>query len=231
MTMPFHARPPAVDAVLLDFDGTLMDTDHAHWSCWDEALRAWGGSLDRHTYNTECAGRQTLTIAAHCIAKQRLSAAPQDVASRKEVTFRAWLTRGEMAWMPGAQQAFSGLQARGLKLAVVTSSPRDIITAGLRQRGLLDALDAVVTGDDVPRNKPAPDCYLLCLEQLGVPASRCVAFEDTEHGVRAAAAAGIRCLAVRPPSAGPQDFSQATGVFVDLPAAAAWLFPAPPERN
>jgi beta-phosphoglucomutase-like phosphatase (HAD superfamily) len=71
----------------------------------------------------------------------------------------------------------------------------------------------VVTGDDVPHSKPAPDCYLLALQRLGLPASQCLAVEDTQHGVAAATAAGLRCLAVPNALSTHHRFDQAHAVL------------------
>lgn len=210
-------------AALFDYDGTLFDTDNAHWHCWDAALRQFGGVCPHDTYYHDCAGKLTLAIAAHLIETQGLHAAPAEVAAAKESLLRAWMRETPLAWMADAEDAFHRFRAAGLALAVVTSSPRDIVTAGLRQHGLLDSLQAIITREDVTRSKPAPDCYRLGIERVGVPAHACVAFEDTSTGVNAAAAAGLRCMAVRPPHAGPQDFSAAERVFTTLRDATDWL--------
>ena len=72
-------------------------------------------------------------------------------------------------------------------------------------------------------SKPSPDCYLLAVANLGLEPEDCVAIEDTEHGVAAAAAAGVACLAVPNEMSKHHDFSRATQVFSDLVSAAAWV--------
>jgi beta-phosphoglucomutase-like phosphatase (HAD superfamily) len=70
--------------------------------------------------------------------------------------------------------------------------------ASLEAVGILGLFDAVVTVEDVERGKPAPDLYLVALDRLRVAAADCVAYEDTDEGLAAAKAAGIRCIDVRP---------------------------------
>jgi HAD superfamily hydrolase (TIGR01509 family) len=219
---PCRHPPEPFAAALFDFDGTLFDTDPVHWTCWNAALEPFGAALDRHTYNTTCAGRATMHIAEHLVRETGLPATPEEVAHRKEQAYRAWLSEEEVAWMPGAESCFRRLQARGCRLAVVTSGPRADVTLGLTQRAILQDLDVLITREDVPRSKPAPDCYHLCLERLGLPASACLAFEDTTSGLRAALGAGLRCVVVRPPHAGPQDLACAHRVFDNWQAAADW---------
>lgn len=216
-------RPTRPRAALFDYDGTLFDTDNAHWHCWDAALREFGGVCPHDTYYHDCAGKLTLAIAAYLIESQGLHATPSEVAAAKEFRLRAWMRDTPLMWMADAEESFHRFRTAGLALAVVTSSPRDIVTAGLQQHGLLDSLTAIITREDVTRSKPAPDCYRLGVERVGIPTDACVAFEDTSTGVNAAAAAGLRCIAVRPPHAGPQDFSAADRVFTTLRAPTDWL--------
>ena len=84
----------------------------------------------------------------------------------------------------------------------------------LSRFGLSRAFGAVVTGDDAPgRTKPAPDLYLLAAKGLGVEPERCLAVEDSRHGVAAAKAAGMACLAFRNGHNDEQDLSSADGEF------------------
>ena len=88
---------------------------------------------------------------------------------------------------------------------------------------LHEFFETVVSGDDVRQSKPAPDCYLLAIERLGLPASDCIAIEDTEHGVNAATSAGVACLAIPTNMSKHHSFSRATAVFGELRAAASWV--------
>jgi len=72
-------------------------------------------------------------------------------------------------------------------------------------------------------SKPAPDCYLLALQHMGLQAHDAVAFEDTEHGVTAAVAAGLACVAIPTPMSAGQDFSAATVLLPDMESAVDWV--------
>lgn len=74
-------------------------------------------------------------------------------------------------------------------------------------------MTTVVTGNDVPHSKPAPDVYLLALQRLGLTAAQCLAVEDTQHGVAAATAAGLRCVAVPTALSAHHRFDQAHAVL------------------
>jgi beta-phosphoglucomutase-like phosphatase (HAD superfamily) len=80
----------------------------------------------------------------------------------------------------------------------------------------LPPFDVIAAGDEVPRKKPAPDIYTLALDRLGLPASACIAVEDTENGLRSAAGAGLRCIMTVSVYGGEGPFSGALAVVSDL---------------
>jgi beta-phosphoglucomutase-like phosphatase (HAD superfamily) len=83
-------------------------------------------------------------------------------------------------------------------LAVASSGSRCLVSAILEAIGVAGLFDAVITADDVRRNKPAPDVYLTACERLSVCPQDCIAYEDTDDGIRAASTAGMRVIDVRP---------------------------------
>jgi putative hydrolase of the HAD superfamily len=92
---------------------------------------------------------------------------------------------------------------------VASSSPRDWVTGLLTGAGYLDRFEVIACGDEAAAVKPDPAVYALALRRLGLPASACVAVEDAPHGVTAAQAAGLRCLAIPGPHAPPSRFGAA----------------------
>ena len=97
---------------------------------------------------------------------------------------------------PGVIDLLEAGQAAGLGLAVASSSDRAWINRWLAHHGILDQFQCVRTRDDVERVKPSPELFLSAAACLGVDPAECVVFEDSPNGMRAAAAAGMRCVAV-----------------------------------
>ena len=105
--------------------------------------------------------------------------------------------RGRLKALPGALEFVAACRRRGLKLAVATSADRMKLAGMLLEIGLLpDRFDAIVTGDDIAHKKPDPEIFLTAAKRLGLPAAACLVVEDAGSGVRAAKAAGSRCLAL-----------------------------------
>jgi HAD superfamily hydrolase (TIGR01509 family) len=101
-----------------------------------------------------------------------------------------------MTVLPGARQFLAGSRAAGLRIGLVSNSPMRWIERQMRNLGIdQESFDLIVPGDGHPA-KPAPDGYLLALENFGVDAAHAVALEDSARGVAAAKAAGLFCVAV-----------------------------------
>jgi len=98
--------------------------------------------------------------------------------------------------LPGIATCVSTAKARGLKLAIASSSTQEWVTHHLRRFDLLNPFDAVCTRDYVSAVKPDPALYLLALEKLAVTADEAIAFEDSPPGILAAKRAGLFCIAV-----------------------------------
>ncbi len=103
--------------------------------------------------------------------------------------------RDDLPLLPGAVRAVRGMAAR-LQLGLASSSPRGLIEAVLEDAGLAGCFAVTVSSEEVPRGKPAPDVYLRALERLGVAPAAAAAIEDSGAGLRAAAAAGMRVVAI-----------------------------------
>ncbi len=102
---------------------------------------------------------------------------------------------GRLRPLPGVREFIAAARADGWRLAVATSADRIKMEGNLREIGLPEAtFDACVAGEDIVHKKPAPDIFLLAAQRAGAPPERCVVIEDAVSGVRAAKAAGARCL-------------------------------------
>jgi putative hydrolase of the HAD superfamily len=98
--------------------------------------------------------------------------------------------------LAGVELMLRQAKAQGLKLAIASSSYSNWVEPRLLQHDLYQYFDCIMTRDYVEKGKPAPDLYLKAIECLGMPIDRCIAIEDSPNGMRAALAAGLRCIAV-----------------------------------
>jgi HAD superfamily hydrolase (TIGR01509 family) len=190
-------------AVVFDMDGVLVDTEHLWDEVREELTTEWGG---RYTPEAQEAmmGMSSLEWSRYLHEVVGLREPPETI---DEEVVRRMLARYEVELpvVPGAVDAVRRLDGAGYRLAVASSSNRELIDAVLRRVELAALFAATVSSEEVDRGKPAPDVYLEAARRLEVPASRCAAVEDSASGIQAARDAGMRVIAYPnrhyPPSA------------------------------
>ena len=120
-----------------------------------------------------------------------------DLPRDKARTYQIYLQiiKGRLNPLPGAVPFIQECRRRALKLAVASSADKIKVDGNLAEIGLFPStFDACITGDDVERKKPDPQIFLLAAASLGLPPANCIVVEDAPNGIRAAKAAGARCL-------------------------------------
>ncbi len=206
------------EALVLDMDGVLADTEPMHVKAWNEALSGVS-SIAVYDTRSKLMGMASADIARALIERFDLPFTVEELVERKRGIFRDFLAAG-LEPFPGLTEELSGW--RRFPLAVATASPRLETRLMLERMGLDGLFSAVITNDDVRRPKPAPDCYLLAARRLNVSPAACVVIEDSHHGIRAALEAGAQVLAVSP-SRLPPGLERVAGVFASTVEALQWL--------
>ncbi len=194
---PFHWEGTPVRALIFDMDGVIADTQHAHRDAWLEWAERNGIPLDRETFMRDYFGRSNLDVLPlffpeHAHDRDFILRMGED----KEEHFLVRLKAGEIPPLDGFYDIVQRALSRGLGLAVGSSSPRRNVETVLSHFGVREHFRVTVSQQDVPISKPAPDIFLSCVGQLGVPAGECVVFEDSLHGLAAARAAGCRSIGI-----------------------------------
>ncbi|WP_405782186.1 HAD family hydrolase [Streptomyces sp. NBC_00859] len=192
------AEGAALQAVLLDMDGTLVDTEGIWWDAEVEVFAALGHRLDERWRDTVVGGPMTRS-AGYLIEVTGADIALPELTTLLNDRFEARISGG-VPLMPGALRLLTELADHGVPTALVSASHRRIIDRVLASLGP-DNFALTVAGDEVARTKPHPDPYLAAAAGLGADPGRCAVIEDTATGVAAAEAAGCRVVAV--PSVAP----------------------------
>src|ERR687886_1668538 len=181
------------DAVVLDLDGVLVDSEEA----WDAARRelvAERGGTWKDGATHEMLGMSSPEWSAYVRDELGVDLEPEEINAAVVEKLIAGYRRG-LPLLPGAVEAVRGLGARW-PLGLASSSNVPVIALVLEETGLDGVIRAWVSSEQVARGKPAPDVYLEAARRLGADAERCVAVEDSTNGLRSAAAAGMAVVAV-----------------------------------
>ncbi|MFI0219758.1 HAD family hydrolase [Streptomyces lydicus] len=191
-----HGNPPdpdRYDAVLFDWDGTLVNSHPLNFRGPSRACASWGLTLNESFYTSRIG-----TSGAELISE--LAAATGTHVPIDEVVAQCLdLILNEITELQTYQpvvQLAETLHGR-LPLAIASGGARRAVHAGLDATGLRPLFTDVITGEDTPRGKPDPGLFLLAAARLAVAPARCLVYEDSTEGVQAAKAAGMDVVDVR----------------------------------
>jgi beta-phosphoglucomutase-like phosphatase (HAD superfamily) len=231
-----------LQALIFDVDGTLADTESAHLAAFNQAFASFG--LDWHW--DEALYTELLHISGgkermlhfwktqHPDMRELSNGALTETIARlhelKTAAYEAAVNSGAVQLRPGVLRLMDEARSAGLQLAIATTTSPVNISALLRHAIGSDwRLNFTAIGDasTAPIKKPHPQVYLQMLDALRLPATDCVALEDSANGLQAATAAGLATLITPTRYTAHHDFSLAMRVVpdlssVDLPQLRAW---------
>lgn len=197
---------PPLRAIFFDNDGVLMDTERHYFAATAAALHARGVPFTREDF-IELHMRQARG-AWHLLAERGYDAAAIDAARQERNRIYEGLLATAPTPCPGAVEIMQALRGQ-YTLGIVTSCHRRHLELMHRRSGLLEQMNFVLALEDQEETKPSPKPYLQALARTGVRPEEALVVEDSERGLRAAIAAGIRCWIVRTELAAGGDFSHA----------------------
>lgn len=189
-----------VRAVIFDHDGTLVDSEPVHRSCWQKALDPFGAHLSQEQYSEHLSGIPSIRSAQWLITQFNLDYAAADLLHSKQRYLQQYLLEQACPLMKNARTLLEQLEAQNMPLAIASGAGSGEVQRTLQFHRLGHFFPVVVTKDDVTHNKPAPDVYLAAAERLQVSAEQCLAIEDSDSGQASALAAGMRCIRLDTPS-------------------------------
>ena len=187
----------ALDAILFDLDGTLIDTNELHAQAFFQAFQDNGYRVARDRIAIEIGKGGDLLVPAI------LGAAADEKDGEKirdawEKHYIEIVKSQEVRVFPGALELIENVKARGLKLSLATSGAEGVMDAVEASCGVAwrELFPLVVTSDDAPSSKPSPDIVSAATQRLGVPPLACAFVGDTIYDARACRSAGVVCFTV-----------------------------------
>lgn len=219
-----------LNALLFDVDGTLADTERdGHRPAFNAAFREYGLDWDWDValYGQLLAvtgGKERMKFYVEKFRPDYVKPTDFDdmVAELHKAKTRHYtrmLAEGGIPLRPGVKRLLAEARAAGLILGVATTTTPENVTALLRHSLAADGpdwFDVIAAGDIVPAKKPAPDIYTWAMAQLGLQPEDCLAFEDSENGIRASMGAGLRTVVTVNDYTRDHDFTGALAVLTDL---------------
>jgi len=182
-----------VRALLIDMDGTLVETETRWWQAEIDVMEKHGSTWTIDDQN-QAIGGPLQAVADYMAAKANANA--KQIYNEIVDAMLHSFTNNPPQLQPGWAEVLDEAVREKLKIALVTASNRPLAEALLKSTKLDKYFEVVVTSDDLPRTKPHPDPYLHAAERFGLDVLECLAFEDSNTGITSSLAAGIPTIAV-----------------------------------
>ncbi len=189
-----NVQVPGRPAVLWDMDGVIVDTAPFHFKAWQQTFSKLGVKYTTAQFKASF-GQRNEAIIPEIIGKPISPEEIAAIAREKEALFRR-LARGKIKPFPGAVELLQRLSKSKIKMALVSSTPLRNIDAVLESLEIKAVFQTIISGADVSKGKPDPECFLLAASRLGAKPENCIVIEDSTAGVSAAKSAGMKCIAI-----------------------------------
>ena len=183
-----------LEAVIFDFDGTIVDTEKVYYeNMRDLTEEVLGQKLDKMDYIENVSGTNEETSKRYYNERFGMVSKEYD-KFEEEITKRILDNYHNAPVLPGIAEVMEYLYEKGVKMAVASNGKREHIETGLQRKGFDKFISAIATKEEVKNPKPAPDIYLLAAEKLGADINNTIAIEDSRPGALGAAASGATLI-------------------------------------
>lgn len=204
-----------IQAIIFDFDGTILDSEFPIYQAWNEIFQAHHASLPMALWQQQI-GTVSHDFDPHQILEEQIGRSVDRETLQHERRQRFLTLMAQETVKPGVLALIEEAQEAGIHLGVASSGTRDWVEGNLVKLDLRRHFQVVRTAADVQRVKPDPELYLTALAALGVEPGKALAIEDSRNGMLAAKRAGMRCLVVPNGMTHGMDFAEADWVVKSL---------------
>lgn len=181
--------------VIFDIDGTMVNNTPYHRQAWFDLCERYGIVLDHRSYHEKIHARSNDNIVSNLFGPDVDAGFIRKIEVEKESLYRETF-RPVMKETPGLFALLDKLKNNGVPCAAASNSPKENVDFVLDELGVRDYFQAVISRDLVSVGKPNPELFLKAAEGLAIPPQRCLVFEDSASGFKAARAAGMPYIAI-----------------------------------
>ena len=197
-----------IRTVIFDMDGVIVDSEPVHFSIEQQMFKELGIKItfEKHASFVGTSSRNMWEQIANKFA---LAASPEELTSSEHERYMNFLNENPMIPVKGVVELIESLHADGFKLLIASSSSVQVINRILDKFRIQDYFSGIVSGTELEHSKPHPEIFLKTASLSGSRLDQCLVIEDSENGVIAAKAAGMKCIGYINPNSGPQNLGKA----------------------
>jgi beta-phosphoglucomutase len=181
-----------VKAILFDFDGVLGKTMEDNCRAWQYAFSSVNLSFDAENFYLAEGKKASEFVSSVLHMQGRIDLVVESIVALKNTHYEQ---HAQFSLYEPAEELIASLRDQGIKVGVVSGGSRGRLLGGPSSK-LLSSLDVVITGDDLSAGKPSPECYIVAAHHVATEPEFCVVIENAPLGIKAAKAAGMRCIAI-----------------------------------
>jgi len=196
--------------VIFDMDGTLIESTEADYLAWKQLFADYQKPLSYEDYFPLLGAKSAVVVQSRLLLNEEQA---KIALAKKLAYFTEIVSQSGIQPVPFAVKLLQQLQQYDLKIALATSSRREKMKMVLKLTGLLPYFEAIVTGEEVKRSKPAPDIFLKAAKKLELQPEQCLVIEDAINGIKAAKNAGMKCIAIT--TTHPPEMLQEADLIID----------------
>ncbi len=195
-------------AFIFDMDGVIIDSEPLHNKIVRSILAENNIIVTNEEFN-KFTGMASTAVFDIFIKQNNLPYTPEQLSKRQMDKLKNYIVEYHVKPIEGIIPLIQKLHDKNIPLAIASSSPLDMIEFTTKKFGINEYFTTLISGEDLPHSKPAPDIYLKTAKMLNIAPSDCVALEDSKNGSIAAKSAGMYCIGFANPNSGNQDLSAA----------------------
>ncbi|MBE5944329.1 MAG: HAD family phosphatase [Lachnospiraceae bacterium] len=182
-------------AIVFDMDGVIFDSETKVVECWKVIADKYNIPNIEETCR-ECFGCNQIVAKEKFLLRYGKDFPYTELKKEMSDLFHSRYDKGRLPMKPGVIELLSYLKNNNKKIALASSTRREVVTRELRDAGILNYFDAVICGDMVTKSKPEPDIFLKACEELKIEPGKAFAIEDSHNGIKAAAKGGLNPIMV-----------------------------------
>ena len=194
--------------VIFDLDGVIIDSEPIHFTLEKQMFRELNIDVSFSEHNSYV-GTSLQNMWESIIRKHKVSYDPGELTRRKNEIYLKYLQEHHLHPIEGVTELIKDLHKNNFKLLIASSSDMKIIEIVLKKFQLVNFFKAMVSGTELTHSKPHPEIFLKAAKLAECETKKCVVIEDSENGVKAARAAGMKCVGFLNPNSGNQDLRKA----------------------